>query len=247
MTKDPRRFYVYAYLRSKDSETGPRLSPYYIGKGCGKRAFEKYGRTVPAPIDNSYIVFVEEGLTEIEAFFLETYCIQTYGRIDLGNGILRNLTDGGEGTSGLVVSEETRRKLSDMRRGKNHHSWGKRGELSPLWGKPRSEETKRKMSEARQGGKHPLWGKKHSEESKRKMSEARTGKVFSEETKRNMKLAQTKYLYELVDPDGEVYITDNLSDFSKQYNLHNGRLNMVVNGKAPHYKKWTGRIVEKLR
>jgi group I intron endonuclease len=134
-----------------------------------------------------------------------------------------------------------------MRRGKNHHSWGKRGELSPLWGKPRSEETKRKMSEARQGEKHPLWGKKHSEESRRKMSEARTGKVFSEETKRNMKLAQTKYLYELIDPDGEVYITDNLSDFSKQYNLHNGRLNMVVNGKAPHYKKWTGRIVEKLR
>jgi group I intron endonuclease len=247
MTKDPRRFYVYAYLRSKDSERGVKYSPYYIGKGCGDRAFEKYGRTVPAPVDNSYIVFVEEGLTEIEAFSLEIYCIQSYGRIDLGNGILRNRTDGGEGTSGLVVSEETRRKLSDMRRGENHPSWGKRGELSPRWGKPRSEETKRKMSEARQGEKHPLWGKKHSDESRRKMSEARTGKIFSEETKRNMKLAQTKYLYELIDPDGEVYITDNLSDFSKQYNLHNGQLNMVVNGKAPHHKKWTGRIVEKLR
>jgi group I intron endonuclease len=247
MTKDPRRFYVYAYLRSKDSERGVKYSPYYIGKGCGKRAFEKYGRTVPAPVDNSYIVFVEEGLTEIEAFSLEAYCIQSYGRIDLGDGILRNRTDGGEGTSGLVVSEETRCKLSDMRRGENHPSRGKRGELSPRWGKPRSEETKRKMSEARQGEKHPLWGKKHSEESRKKMSEARTGKIFSEETKRNMKLAQTKYLYELVDPDGEVYITDNLTDFSKQYGLHNGRLNMVVNGKAPHYKKWTGRIVEKLR
>jgi hypothetical protein len=247
VTKDPRRFYVYAYLRSKDSERGAKYSPYYIGKGCGKRAFDKHGRTVPAPIDNSYIVFMEEGLTEIEAFSLETYCIQSYGRIDLGNGILRNRTDGGEGASGAVVSEETRRKLSDMKRGENHHFWGKKGKLSPLWGVPRSEETKRKLSEAMQGEKNFFRGKKHSDESKRKMSEARTGKVFSEETKRNMKLAQTKYLYELIDPDGEVYITDNLSDFSKQYGLHNGQLNTVVNGKAPHHKKWTGRIVEKLR
>lgn len=247
MTKDPRRFYVYMFLRSKDSVNGKKYSPYYVGKGCGKRAFEKYGRTVPAPSDNSYIAFVEEGLTESEAFSLETYCIQTYGRVDLGNGILRNRTDGGEGTSGAVVSEETRRKLSESRSGEKHYLWGKRGELSPLWGKSRSEETKRKMSEARQGEKHPLWGKKHSEETKRKMSETRTGKIFSEEARRNMKIAQTRYLYELIDPDGEVYITDNLSDFSKQYGLNNGQLNMVVNGKAPHHKKWTGRIIEKLR
>jgi len=239
VTKDPRRFYVYAYLRSKDSERGPRLSPYYIGKGCGKRAFDKHGRTVPAPIDNSYIAFVEEDLTETEAFALEAYCIQSYGRIDLGNGILRNRTDGGEGASGAVVSEETRRKLSDMKRGENHHYWGKK--LPPP-----SEETRKKMSEALKG-RPGIKGRQHSEESKRKMSEARTGKVFSEETKRNMKLAQTKYLYELIDPDGEVYITDNLSDFSKQYGLHNGQLNTVVNGKAPHHKKWSGRIVEKLR
>lgn len=245
--QDERRFYVYLWLRSKDSEHGPKFSPYYVGKGRGKRALEKCGRTVPAPRDSSYIAFVQEGLTETEAFSLEIYCIQLYGRIDLGTGILRNRTDGGEGTSGAVVSEETRRKLSEMRRGENHYAWGKRGELSPRWGKPRSEETKRKMSEARQGEKHPLWGKKHSEETKRKMSETRTGKIFSEEARRNMKLAQAKYLYELIDPGGEVYVTDNLTDFSKQYGLHNGQLNMVVNGKVPHHKKWTGRIIEKLR
>jgi hypothetical protein len=33
MTKDPRRFYVYAFLREKDSARGKRMSPYYIGKG----------------------------------------------------------------------------------------------------------------------------------------------------------------------------------------------------------------------
>jgi group I intron endonuclease len=245
--KDPRRFYVYAFLRNKDSEHGKKLTPYYIGKGTGKRAFEKYGRTVPAPQDDSYVSFVQEGLTEDEAFSLEIYCIQEYGRIDLGTGILRNRTDGGEGGSGAVVSEETRRKLSETHRGERHYNWGKRGELSPSWGKPRSEETKRKMSESRSGEKHHMWGKKHSEETRQKMSESRTGKVFSEKAKRNMKLAQRKYLYEFIDPSGEVYVTDCLSDFAKQYGLSAGQLSQVVNGKAPRHKGWTGRIIEKLR
>lgn len=245
--KNKRRFYVYAFLRSKDSEHGKKFTPYYIGKGTGKRAFERYGRTIPAPQDDSYIAFVQEGLTEEEAFSLEIYCIQSYGRIDLGTGVLRNRTDGGEGGSGMIVSEETRRKLSEAHRGEKHHNWGKRGELSLRWGKPRSEETKRKMSEARRGEKHPLWGKKHSEETKRKMSETRTGKVFSDKTKRNMRLAQRKYLYEFIDPIGEVYVTDCLSEFCKQYGLSAGELSQVVNGKKAHHKGWTGQVIERLR
>ena len=63
---------------------------------------------------------------------------------------------------GKLVSEETKRKLSEAAKGKHH-----------------SEETKRKMSEARKG-------KHFSEETKRKMSEAAKGKHFSEETKRKM-------------------------------------------------------------
>ena len=45
-------------------------------------------------------------------------------------------------------------------------------------GKKRSEETKRKISEAKKG--KPAWnkGKKHTEETKRKMSEAKKVKSF---------------------------------------------------------------------
>jgi hypothetical protein len=100
MIKDPHRFYVYAYLRNKDSSHGKRLTPYYIGKGHGKRAFHAPGRRAPTPKDKSYIVFMEEGLTETEAFALETYSIALYGRIDMNTGTLRNMTDGGEGGSG---------------------------------------------------------------------------------------------------------------------------------------------------
>ena len=56
-------------------------------------------------------------------------------------------------------------------------------------GKPRSEETKKKMSEAKKGNKYNL-GKKHSEETKKKLSEAAKGKHLSEETKK--KLSEAK-------------------------------------------------------
>lgn len=34
-------YYVYAYLREKDSDTASTGSPYYIGKGKNKRAWER--------------------------------------------------------------------------------------------------------------------------------------------------------------------------------------------------------------
>jgi hypothetical protein len=112
MTKDFRRFYVYAYLRSKDSERGVKYSPYYIGKGCRDRATSKC-RTVPKPFDAAYIVYVQEGLTEEEAFSLEKYCIALYGRIDNGTGILRNRSDGGDGPTGVRRSDDARQNIAN--------------------------------------------------------------------------------------------------------------------------------------
>ena len=96
-----RRFYVYAYLRTDKK-------PYYVGKGSGYRAYVRRGRTIRPPKDKSKIVFLRTGLTENEAFNWERFYIKHYGRIDTGTGILRNLTDGGEGTSNPC--EEVRKK-----------------------------------------------------------------------------------------------------------------------------------------
>jgi hypothetical protein len=84
-------FYTYAYLR----EDG---TPYYIGKGRGKR-INSMGRKIPKP-PLARRIKLKTGLSEEEAFRHEKYMIAHFGRIANGTGILRNLTPGGEGVSG---------------------------------------------------------------------------------------------------------------------------------------------------
>ena len=190
----PREYYTYAYLRED-------RTPYYIGKGKGDRVYKKGKGEVKPPKDQSRILFLKQNLTEEEAFKHEVYMIAVLGRKDLGTGILRNKTDGGDGPSGVIRSEETRRKYSEAKKGESNPNYGKshseetrrklsearKGESNPNYGKSPSEETRRKKSEAMKGENHPLYGKSPSEETRRKKSEAMKGKKWWNDGKGNCK------------------------------------------------------------
>jgi hypothetical protein len=181
-------YYVYVYLRRDGT-------PYYVGKGCGPRAWVRRKNGVNPPLDRTRIRIVKAGLREQEAFEWECDIISILGRVDLGTGCLRNKTDGGEGSSGAVKSEETRNKLSVAMSGENNPQYGKLGgshasanrivesstrqKISEYQtGRERSKETRSKISESTMGVKNHRYGERDSDEVRKKKSDSHKGKLW---------------------------------------------------------------------
>ena len=152
------KYYTYAYLR----EDG---TPYYIGKGTGFRMYDDRGKSCYKPVDKNRIIVLKYFDMEFDAFKHEMYMINIFGRKDLGTGILHNRTDGGDGCN-RVVTEETKKRMSESQKGKKL-----------------TEETKRKISES---GK----GRKVNDESRKRYSEAAKKRWSNQNDSRREKLIE---------------------------------------------------------
>jgi group I intron endonuclease len=150
----------------------------YFGSGkLVKRAIKKYGK------ENFKKEILEHCADLQKLNEQEIYWIKKFNSTDPIIGY--NITMGGEGGDtfsnnpnreeirkkfiGKIVSDETRRKLSEKSKGNKSNL-----------GKTFSDETKQKMKKS-QIGKHS--GPKHDEEARKKISLAATGRIQSQETR----------------------------------------------------------------
>lgn len=162
-------YYTYAYLR----EDG---TPYYIGKGKGRRSYQKHNGFYPPSKER--ILLLKQNLTEDEAFRHEVYMISIFGRKDLGNGILYNKTDGGRGCSHKIMTEQDLYNRRKGRLGKQLSESHRRRISEANTGTSKTMTEKRKQSDIEKGLRARGKTKpKHSEETKRKISEATQGRV----------------------------------------------------------------------
>lgn len=160
--------YVYRHIRLDKNE------PFYIGIGSDEqyeRSRERYNRNglwkIIAKKSEIEIEILLDGLRYEEAKNKEIEFIALYGRKNNNTGILTNLTDGGEGALGAIVTKETRQKLSIAHKGNKSRT-----------GQKLSDETKLKMSMSRTGKKMPPFTEEHL----KKLSLSKIGEKQSIET-----------------------------------------------------------------
>ena len=158
-------YYVYQYLRED-------LTPYYIGKGKHKRAWNS-NHAINLPTNKELIQLIAHNLSESEAHQLEIKLIAHYGRKDINTGILRNRSDGGEGNSGLIHSTETKQKMSSSQKKKIVTLSARANMSAGSIGRIVSIETREKLSISSKG-------RCKSESAKQNMSLARKNKPWSE-------------------------------------------------------------------
>ena len=174
MTQDKCISYVYICFRPWNG------TPFYVGKGKGSR-WKRHDRKLNSNPHyaniykkaNGYIpvVIVRDNLTDEDACRLERQFISAIGRGNIGP--LVNLTDGGDGTSGAIRSQEWRANRSQ----KAKEMWENPEIRAKLTApdrnrggntQPRTDEFRAAMSARLIGNTHTK-GYKHTQEAREKM------------------------------------------------------------------------------
>jgi hypothetical protein len=217
---NPYRFYTYAYLRED-------RTPYYIGKGVENRLYKKGKKQIKPPKDKSRIIFLKQNLTEEEAFRHEIYMIAVFGRKDLGTGILRNGTNGGEGPSGAVRNKEWRKKQSEVKKGK--------GKGKKWW----NDGCGNSKISVKCPGKS--WVPGRNKQIKIKISETKKGKKNSKEHIENIRLSSKigeiniKY-WKITFADGNVVYQTGIHRWASENGYNQSHIGKVASGKLKKHK-----------
>lgn len=275
-------FYVYVYLdpRRPGNYTFPGADvsflyePFYVGKGGTER--RKYSHLesfvskkerntlksnkIKKILDSELKPFIEvvySDLAEASAFTLEKHLISVIGRIDKKTGTLTNLTDGGDGVSGRVYSQEDRDRIRERLRdnhpfqGRHHKESTKELLRQRNLGKKFTEERKEAIKERFRLHGHPSKGRKLSGAELERVRTQNLGKRASEatrkhfsETRKGTGNSNAKYVFEIYRDDRLFTISYCLKDFCKEHGFNYVSVFNSMN-KRGKYKEFV--IVKRLK
>lgn len=190
----------------------------YIKNEHFYRAIQKYGW------ENIEHIIVEQDLSKQDAAELEIKLIKEYKSNDYQFGY--NMSSGGEfGGSGVIVSQETRAKLSQKSKGRKMPEYVKNKISESLKGHYISEETKKKISQSLKAKN--MKGNVSVEETKNILRKKCSGWHHTEEAKRKIREKNEKPVY--------CFETDktyrSLSDAGKELNIKPCYISSVCKGK----------------
>lgn len=233
--------YVYRHIRLDKNE------PFYIGIGSDEtyyRANKKSQRNihwkrVVAKTDYE-IEIIFDDLTWEQACEKEKEFIKLYGRNNYG-GILANITEGGDGTLGHILTKESKEKLSNSikewhktyvvskeekeRRSIQFKELNKNKEFVEKRTNALRNSDKLKQSYISKKGK--LSGYKHNEKSKELISLSKIGKKMPKEFIE----AKSKKVVQLDLNDKVLKIWSSAKEVQRETGLSQGNISRCCNGK----------------
>lgn len=214
------KYYVYAYVDSKLEENISfndiifTHRPVYIGKGKNNRMLDHfkdrkrfktyfYNKLNKMILEENtpIVIKLKEFDNEQDAIKMEVDLIRFLGKKKNG-GLLYNITDGGDGVSGYVYTDEQReeRRIISIKINSKQYFPDTKGENHPMFGKKHNQSSIDKMIESRTGTKQSeewiekraakLRGIPLSQEHREKLSESNKGKIVSEETRQKQSIAR---------------------------------------------------------
>ena len=220
------------------------------------RSIEKYGFDAFEVDEEFDIAYSKEELDKLEDMY-----IKIYDCMNPNNGYNNK-----EGGSHGKVSRESRKRMSESKKGENNPMYGKcltkehkrklresrkgvkltKEHIEQLIkskkGKPLSQEHRDKISKANTGENNGFYGKHHTEETRQKMSEAKKGKYVGE----NSPNAKAVYCYE----KNEIRLT--AKEWSEELCLYRSDIANCCKGKRKstggyHFRYATEKEIEKYK
>lgn len=249
------KYYVYIY---KNPIT---LDPFYVGKGCGNRAYSHLEKAKKIRIGSRESLCIVEcrkllkeklepiveifinNLNESEALIIEQQLIASYGRRNNSTGILTNMTDGGESFDGLIRTKLHGENISKSKLGFRHND-----ETKQKMRKPKSYSDKSKFidsciersnkPEAKQRVSEFFSGKPINEEHKQKISQSMKERISSGEVSvKHLHKVGAEHPYAktwtLLSPTNEQIEVIALKEFCRINNINYSSLRNTLNRKTP--------------